>query len=44
MQGRAEFFAPEILMVPRRGLPPRTTNLSMGIVYGNGGREDEWRG
>src|ERR1700710_1085643 len=29
MQGRAEFFAPETLMVPRRGLPPRTTNLSI---------------
>jgi hypothetical protein len=33
MQGSAEFFAPETLMVPRRGLPPRTTNLSMRIVY-----------
>jgi len=30
MQGMAEFFAPEILMVPRRGLPPRTTNLPWG--------------
>jgi hypothetical protein len=44
MHGRAEFFAPETLMVPRRGLPPRTTNLSMRIVYGNGGRGDEWLG
>src|SRR3984957_12973370 len=35
MQGRAEFFAPETLMVPRRGLPPRTTNLSMAPVYGD---------
>src|SRR5271156_2226378 len=34
MQGRAEFLAPETLMVPRRGLPPRTTNLSMAPVYG----------
>src|SRR5882757_4415032 len=35
MQGRAEFFAPETLMVPRRGLPPRTTNLSIESVYGD---------
>src|ERR1700722_10795808 len=35
MQGRAEFFAPETLMVPRRGLPPRTTNLSIKSVYGD---------
>jgi len=35
--GRAEFFAPETLMVPRRGLPPRTTNLSMEIVTGDAG-------
>jgi hypothetical protein len=41
MQGRAEFLAPETLMIPRRGLPPRTTNLSMEIVYGNGGLVDE---
>src|SRR5579871_3161698 len=35
MQGRAEFLAPETLMVPRRGLPPRTTNLSIMRVYGD---------
>src|ERR1039457_1153793 len=35
MHGSAEFFAPETLMVPRRGLPPRTTNLSIGLVYGS---------
>src|ERR1700722_1709065 len=29
MQGRAEFFAPETLMVPSSGFPPRTTNLSI---------------
>src|SRR6185437_2298860 len=29
-----EFFAPETLMVPRRGLPPRMTNLSIWLVYG----------
>jgi hypothetical protein len=33
MQGRAEFLAPETLMVPRRGFPPRTTNLSIVSVY-----------
>src|ERR1700733_4141837 len=33
MHGNAEFFAPETLMVPRRGLPPRTTNLSIPAVY-----------
>jgi hypothetical protein len=33
MQGRAEFLAPEILMVPRSGFPPRTTNLSIWLVY-----------
>ena len=27
----AEFLAPETLRVPRRGLPPRTTNLSIFI-------------
>ena len=27
--GSAAFFAPLTLTVPRRGLPPRTTNLSM---------------
>src|ERR1039458_9416246 len=42
MQGRAEFFAPETLMVPRRGLPPRTTNLSIGLVYGRWRCGDEW--
>jgi hypothetical protein len=35
MQGRAEFFAPETLIVPRRGFPPRTTNLSILRVYGD---------
>jgi hypothetical protein len=35
MQGSAEFLAPEILMVPRSGLPPRTTNLSIKSVYGD---------
>src|SRR5580704_13997963 len=35
MQGRAEFFAPETLIVPRRGFPPRTTNLSIRLVYGD---------
>src|SRR5580658_5591056 len=40
MQGRAEFFAPETLMVPSSGFPPRTTNLSIGLVY----REAVWRG
>src|ERR1700679_2553844 len=35
MQGSAEFLAPEVLMVPRRGLPPRTTNLSIQLVYGD---------
>src|ERR1700693_3065874 len=35
MHGRAEFLAPETLMVPRRGLPPRTTNLSIDLVYGD---------
>src|SRR5580658_9109134 len=34
MHGSAEFFAPETLMVPRRGLPPRITNLSIRLVYG----------
>jgi len=29
MHGSAEFLAPEILIVPRRGLPPRITNLSI---------------
>src|ERR1700733_287513 len=29
MQGRAEFFEPLTRTVPRRGLPPRITNLSM---------------
>jgi hypothetical protein len=31
MQGRAEFFAPETLMVPSSGLPPRITNLSIDV-------------
>src|SRR5579871_3752582 len=35
MQGSAEFFAPETRMVPRRGFPPRTTNLSIWLVYGD---------
>jgi hypothetical protein len=29
MQGSAEFFAPDMRMVPTSGLPPRITNLSM---------------
>ena len=37
MHGSAEFFAPEILIVPSRGFPPRTTNLSMLQVYGRVG-------
>jgi hypothetical protein len=39
MQGSAEFFAPETLMVPRRGFPPRTTNLSIELVYEGAGRK-----
>jgi len=43
MQGRAEFFAPETLIVPRSGFPPRTTNLSIFTVYlgktGGNGRQ-----
>src|ERR1700749_4513438 len=34
MHGSAEFFAPETLRVPRSGLPPRITNLSIWLVYG----------
>ena len=29
MQGRAAFFAPLILIVPSKGLPPRIMSLSM---------------
>src|SRR3954464_4401075 len=34
MQGRAEFFAPEMRTVPTSGLPPRITNLSMEVSSG----------
>jgi hypothetical protein len=43
MQGSAEFFAPETLMVPSSGLPPRITNLFMWIVYGEGVRKGVMR-
>ena len=34
MQGRAAFFAPLTRTVPRRGSPPRMTNLSIYDVLG----------